>query len=140
LNLHGVRGLVRAAAATWREVAFPTISGGRAHGSEGASADVLVRNWYELKRPPRNQACESLRMASTQQELPEEWHFVGDQFGHSFNPRRAIVSDRGRAGYLKMLRKGTDDLWLEQWANEEIAPARLKWGEPVARSAPRGTS
>jgi hypothetical protein len=59
-------------------------------------------------------------VASTQQELPEEWHFVGDQFGDSFNPRRAIMSDRGRAGYLKMLREGTDDPWLEQWANEEI--------------------
>jgi hypothetical protein len=55
----------------------------------------------------------------------EQWHFVGDRFSESMNPRRAIMSDRGRVGYLKVLDENSypSDPWLEQWANEQIAGA-----------------
>jgi hypothetical protein len=52
----------------------------------------------------------------------ETWHFIGDRFSDSTNPRRAIMSDRGRVGYLKVLSENMEpDPWLEQWANEQIA-------------------
>jgi hypothetical protein len=52
----------------------------------------------------------------------ERWQFVGDRFADSFNPRRAIMSDEGRVGYLKMLADTIEpDPWLEQWANEQLA-------------------
>lgn len=44
---------------------------------------------------------------------------MGDRFADSFNPRRAIISDRGRLGYLKILSQ-PEDPWIEQWANEQI--------------------
>jgi hypothetical protein len=51
----------------------------------------------------------------------EVWRLEGDRFADSFNPRRAIASDRGRIGYLKVLADGhADDPWKEQWANEQV--------------------
>jgi hypothetical protein len=51
----------------------------------------------------------------------ETWRIEGDRFADSFNPRRAIVSDRGRLGYLKVIAEGLpEDPWIEQWANEQI--------------------
>jgi hypothetical protein len=51
----------------------------------------------------------------------ETWRIEGERFADSFNPRRAIISDRGRLGYLKVLSDGTSaDPWTEQWANEQI--------------------
>ncbi|MGZ6580048.1 MAG: hypothetical protein ACXVFE_03555 [Gaiellaceae bacterium] len=53
--------------------------------------------------------------------VEEHWHLEGDRFADSFNPRRAIVSDQQRFGYLKVLGDNiAEDPWLEQWANEEI--------------------
>jgi hypothetical protein len=53
--------------------------------------------------------------------VDEQWRIEGDRFSDSFNPRRAIMSDRGRLGYLKVLADHYDeDPWLEQWANEQI--------------------
>jgi hypothetical protein len=82
-----------------------------------------------------------------QDQIREEWRFEGELFSESFNPRRAIFSDQGRVGYLKVLAEGHDaDPWLEQWANEQIVSelaaslglpcveARAGWvnGEPGA--------
>jgi hypothetical protein len=54
--------------------------------------------------------------------LGEEWYIEGERVSDSFNARRAIRSDNGRLGYLKVLNDATpEDPWQEQFANEEIA-------------------